>query len=79
MPEKPLRILIGADTYPPDINGAAQFGHRLAMGMRDRGHEVHVVAARTGAGPSETSPRVADFDRVRQQLRRRPSRRPKTR
>ena len=51
MPEKPLRILIGADTYPPDINGAAQFGHRLAMGMRDRGHEVHVVAARTGAGP----------------------------
>lgn len=54
MPEKPLRILIGADTYPPDINGAAQFGHRLAVGMRDRGHEVHVVAARTGAGPSYT-------------------------
>lgn len=52
MQKKPLRILIGADTYPPDINGAAQFGHRLAVGMRDRGHEVHVVAARTGSGPS---------------------------
>jgi 1,2-diacylglycerol 3-alpha-glucosyltransferase len=52
MQTKPLRILIGADTYPPDINGAAQFGHRLAAGMRDRGHEVHVVAARTSSGPS---------------------------
>ena len=52
--ERPLTVLIAADTYPPDINGAAQFGHRLAMGMRDRGHEVHVVAARTGAGPSYT-------------------------
>ena len=52
MPPKPLKILIGADTYPPDINGAAQFGHRLALGMRDRGHEVHVVAARTAAGPT---------------------------
>ena len=38
-------ILIGAETYPPDINGAAQFGHRLATAMLGRGHEVHVVAA----------------------------------
>ena len=52
MPNHPLKILIGADTYPPDINGAAQFGHRLALGLRDRGHEVHVVAARTASGPS---------------------------
>lgn len=52
MQTEPLKILVGADTYPPDINGAAQFGHRLAEAMRDRGHEVHVMAARTGAGPS---------------------------
>lgn len=52
MYSKPLKILIGADTYPPDVNGAAQFGHRLATGMRDRGHEVHVVAARSASGPS---------------------------
>lgn len=52
MQTQPLRIMIGADTYPPDINGAAQFGHRLAEGMRDRGHEVHVMAACTSAGPS---------------------------
>lgn len=52
MTTRPLKILIGADTYPPDINGAAQFGHRLAEGMRDRGHDVHVLAARTTSGPS---------------------------
>ena len=33
-------ILIGAETYPPDINGAAQFGHRLATAMLGRGHEA---------------------------------------
>lgn len=52
MNASPLKILIGADTYPPDINGAAQFGHRLAVGMRDRGHEVHVIAGRASDGPS---------------------------
>jgi phosphatidylinositol alpha 1,6-mannosyltransferase len=41
---KPLRILIGAETYPPDVNGAARFAERLATGMAGRGHEVHVVA-----------------------------------
>lgn len=46
----PLRILIGADTYPPDVNGAARFTERLATGLAARGHDVHVVA------PSETGP-----------------------
>lgn len=45
-------ILIGAETYPPDINGAAQFGHRLATAMLKRGHQVHVVAASPTRGPS---------------------------
>ena len=39
-----MRILIGADTFPPDVNGAANFGSRLAAGLVERGHEVHVVA-----------------------------------
>jgi glycosyltransferase involved in cell wall biosynthesis len=42
--ERPLRILIGADTFAPDINGAARFAERLAAGMVQRGHEVHVSA-----------------------------------
>ncbi|MDR8018043.1 glycosyltransferase [Nesterenkonia aerolata] len=49
--EKPLRILIAADTYPPDVNGAAVFCQRLARHMTARGHEVHVAAARNEAGP----------------------------
>ncbi|WP_300266629.1 glycosyltransferase [Microbacterium sp.] len=42
--ERPLRILIGADTFSPDINGAARFAERLAAGLVQRGHDVHVVA-----------------------------------
>lgn len=40
---RPLRIVIGAVTYPPDVNGAANFAHRLATGLVRRGHEVHVI------------------------------------
>ncbi|HEY8913112.1 glycosyltransferase [Lacisediminihabitans sp.] len=40
----PLRVLIGADTFPPDVNGAANFASRLAAGLVDRGHDVFVEA-----------------------------------
>ncbi|MBX3092687.1 MAG: glycosyltransferase [Cryobacterium sp.] len=40
----PLRILIGADTFAPDVNGAASFTSRLAAGLVERGHEVHIEA-----------------------------------
>lgn len=53
-PSRPLTVLIGADTYPPDVNGAAQFGFRLASALAGRGHRVHVVAAKQGPGASET-------------------------
>lgn len=49
---RPLTVLLGAETYPPDVNGAAQFGHRLARGLHERGHRVHVVCARAGRGPT---------------------------
>jgi glycosyltransferase involved in cell wall biosynthesis len=39
----PLRIVVGADTFPPDINGAARFAERLSHGLARRGHDVHVV------------------------------------
>ncbi|GAB3475747.1 glycosyltransferase [Nocardiopsis coralliicola] len=42
-PERRLRILIGTDTYPPDVNGAGYFTYRLAAGLAERGHDVHVV------------------------------------
>ncbi|RCW43661.1 glycosyltransferase involved in cell wall biosynthesis [Halopolyspora algeriensis] len=44
---RPLRIVIGAVTYPPDVNGAANFGHRLATGLARRGHDVHVICHST--------------------------------
>jgi 1,2-diacylglycerol 3-alpha-glucosyltransferase len=52
--QRPLTILIAADTYPPHINGAAQFGYRLAKGMTGRGHSVHVLACRADNGKSFT-------------------------
>jgi len=37
-------VLIAADTFAPDVNGAARFAERLAGGLVSRGHEVHVIA-----------------------------------
>ncbi|HEX4721749.1 MAG TPA: glycosyltransferase [Pseudonocardiaceae bacterium] len=48
--DRPLRIVVGADTFPPDINGAARFAHQLATGLAGRGNEVHVLC------PSDTGP-----------------------
>lgn len=45
--DSPRRIVIGADTFPPDINGAANFAARLAVGLADRGHDVHVICPQT--------------------------------
>jgi glycosyltransferase involved in cell wall biosynthesis len=43
-PTRPLKIVIGADTFAPEINGAATFAARLSAGLAARGHEVHMVA-----------------------------------
>jgi glycosyltransferase involved in cell wall biosynthesis len=40
----PIRVLIAADTFAPDVNGAARFAERLAGGLVSRGHEVHIMA-----------------------------------
>lgn len=42
--DRPLRVLIGCDTFGPDVNGAAKFAERLAAGLVERGHDVHIVA-----------------------------------
>lgn len=41
---RPLRILLGADTFPPNVNGAANFASRLAAGLVERGHNVQIQA-----------------------------------
>jgi glycosyltransferase involved in cell wall biosynthesis len=40
----PLKVLIGVDTFPPNVNGAAIFSARLAAGLIGRGHDVRVEA-----------------------------------
>jgi glycosyltransferase involved in cell wall biosynthesis len=44
---RPLRVLIAGDTFAPDVNGAATFTEQLAVGLAERGHEVHVIAPAT--------------------------------
>ena len=40
---RPLTVVVAADTFAPDVNGAARFAERLSAGLAGRGHEVHVV------------------------------------
>jgi glycosyltransferase involved in cell wall biosynthesis len=42
--ERRIRVVIGCDTFPPDINGAARFAERLGGGLARRGHDVHIIA-----------------------------------
>lgn len=53
---RPRRVLIATDTYPPDVNGAGYFTHRLAAGLAERGNDVHVVCP-SPHGPAETEHR----------------------
>ncbi|WP_143261948.1 glycosyltransferase, partial [Allokutzneria sp. NRRL B-24872] len=57
---RPLRIVIGADTFPPDVNGAANFAHRLAVGLASVGHEVHVLCP----APAADAEMLAGVDAV---------------
>ena len=49
-----MKLVIGADTFPPNVNGAARFAHQLAAGFVGRGHDVHVICpSDTGAARTE--------------------------
>lgn len=60
-----MKIVIGADSYAPDINGAARFANRLAHGMAARGHEVHVVCPSTVGAEQIESDGVVTIHRMR--------------
>lgn len=53
-PNRSLSVLIASDTYPPDVNGAGYFTHRLAEGLAERGHQVHVVCPSAEGDPHVT-------------------------
>lgn len=46
--DAPMRILIGADTFAPDVNGSATFTRALAAGLAQRGHDVHLFVPAHG-------------------------------
>ncbi|MFJ6677016.1 glycosyltransferase [Actinosynnema sp. NPDC091369] len=55
-----MRIVIAAETFPPDVNGAARFAHRLATGLAGRGHDVHVICVSPdGAARTERADGIA--------------------
>ncbi|MGH3318837.1 MAG: DMT family transporter [Streptosporangiaceae bacterium] len=58
------RVLIGTDTYPPDVNGASYFTRRLAHGLAARGHDVHVVCPSTSAQDTWETDGVVTLHRV---------------
>lgn len=62
--ERPLRILIGADTFAPDINGAARFAERLAAGLVQRGHDVHVSAPNQAYRRSKPHTEIIEGERM---------------
>lgn len=64
------RILIGADTFPPNINGAARFARDHAVRLARRGHTVHVVAP---ASSTRASSGYESFDDVTLFVHRLPS------
>lgn len=53
-----MRILIGSDTYYPQIDGTSYFTQRLATGLAGHGHDVHVLcpADPALAGPAQAVP-----------------------
>ncbi|GAA4171953.1 glycosyltransferase [Gryllotalpicola koreensis] len=62
-PLQPLTILLGCDTFSPDVNGAARFAERLAAGLVERGHTVHVIA------PSTTVFKTGEWDEMHEGAR----------
>ncbi|HJA59755.1 MAG TPA: glycosyltransferase [Candidatus Brevibacterium intestinavium] len=51
-PTHARRILIPAETYSPEVNGAAKFAERLAAGLAERGNDVHVACPSATGKPS---------------------------
>ncbi|GAA1922896.1 hypothetical protein GCM10009775_14160 [Microbacterium aoyamense] len=61
---RPLTVLIAADTFLPHINGAARFTERLAAGLVERGHDVHVMAPSAGHRNHGTFQEVIEGEQV---------------
>jgi len=61
---RPLRIVMGCDTFAPDVNGAARFSERLAAGLVARGNDVHVVAPNQAYRRARPAPELIEGEQV---------------
>ena len=52
--EADIKVLLASETYPPDANGAAYFTQRLARGLTEADHDVHVACPRAPGGGAIT-------------------------
>ncbi|GAB2898340.1 glycosyltransferase family 1 protein [Uliginosibacterium flavum] len=50
-----LRVTLVSETWPPEVNGVAMTMARLANGLRERGHTVHIVRPRQKIEAPESS------------------------
>ncbi len=41
-----MRICYLTETFPPEVNGVATTGERVVRGLRERGHDVHLIRPR---------------------------------
>ncbi|GAA4283873.1 hypothetical protein GCM10022261_14040 [Brevibacterium daeguense] len=65
MAHQPMTICIPAETYAPEVNGAAKFTERLAVGLAARGHDVHVISPSPTGVPSTATEEDVTVHRIR--------------
>ncbi|WP_052754988.1 glycosyltransferase family 4 protein [Lampropedia cohaerens] len=56
--DKPLRIALVTETFPPEVNGVAMTAGRVVNGLLAAGHKVHIVRP---VQPEENRGRLASF------------------
>jgi glycosyltransferase involved in cell wall biosynthesis len=45
-PTRALKVALVTETYPPEVNGVAATFARIVQGLRERGHQLHLVRPR---------------------------------
>lgn len=50
--QRPLRVAMVTETYPPEVNGVAATLARVVEGLRQRGHELQLIRPRQGRADS---------------------------
>ncbi|MEZ5703775.1 MAG: hypothetical protein R3E42_20080, partial [Burkholderiaceae bacterium] len=57
-PARTLKVALVTETYPPEVNGVAASFARVVQGLREHGHQLHLVrpAQSRADQPGATTP-----------------------